>query len=252
MSSPPLTERLRNGKPFLAPFSIIPSMEIVELVAAAGFDGVVLDTEHGAHGNEALAPLILAARANGIYPVVRVRSSDPGWIGASLDAGAAGIIVPQIGSAAEADRAVRAARFAPDGNRGANPFVRAAGYDGRKEWYAQANREIAVLLMIEGASGVAALAEILETPNLDGIFIGPNDLSHSLGVPGEVAHPKVVETIEAIIAVCRAKGMSCGIFSATPDNARHWIDRGVTFVGLGVDTALVLKAMRGAVDGVRG
>jgi 4-hydroxy-2-oxoheptanedioate aldolase len=248
----PLRERLRNGQPFLAPFSIIPAVEIVELAAAAGFDGVILDTEHGAHGNESLAPLILAARANGIYPIARVRSSDPGWIAAALDAGAAGIIVPQIGSAKEAAAAVGAARFAPEGTRGANPFVRAAGYSGRKEWFAEANREVAVFLMVEGASGVADLPAILETPNLDGIFIGPVDLSHSLGVPGEVGHPKVIETIEEVIAACAAKKMSSGIFAATPDSARRWIASGVTFIGLGVDTALMLQAMRGAVEGVRG
>jgi 4-hydroxy-2-oxoheptanedioate aldolase len=150
----------------------------------------------------------------------------------------------------DADRAVRAARFAPDGNRGANPFVRAAGYAGRKEWFAEANREVAVFLMVEGAGGVADLPAILDTPNLDGIFIGPVDLSHSLGVPGEVDHPKVVAAVEGVVAACRAKGMATGIFSATPEGARRWIAAGVSFVGLGVDTAYALQAMRAAVTGV--
>ncbi len=128
-----LRERLKSGAPLLATFSIIPSVEVVELIGLAGFDAVILDIEHGAHGSEALGTLILAAMARGIYPVVRVRSSDPAEIAAALDAGAAGVIVPQIGSLAEAEKAVRAARFAPDGNRGANPFVRGADYSGRLE-----------------------------------------------------------------------------------------------------------------------
>ena len=224
---------------------------MVELIALAGFDGVILDIEHGAHQSEALGPLILAARARGVYPLVRVRSSEPTGIAAALDAGAAGIIVPQIGSAAEAERAVRAARFAPDGNRGANPFVRAADYSGRPEWFAEANREIAVLLMIEGEGGAAALEQILETPTLDGIFLGPMDLSHALGVPGDMAHPEVVATIERVVDACRAKAMTTGIFAGTTEAARRWIGRGVSLVGVGVDTAHLLRALRQVAAEVR-
>jgi len=224
---------------------------VVELIALAGFDGVILDIEHGAHQSEALGPLILAARARGVYPLVRVRSSEPTGIAAALDAGAAGIIVPQIGSAAEAERAVRAARFAPDGNRGANPFVRAADYSGRPEWFAEANREIAVLLMIEGEGGAAALEQILETPTLDGIFLGPMDLSHALGVPGDMAHPEVVATIERVVDACRAKAMTTGIFAGTTEAARRWIGRGVSLVGVGVDTAHLLRALRQVAAEVR-
>lgn len=167
-----LRDRLQDRTPLIATFSIIPSVEVVELIGFAGFDAVILDIEHGSHGSEALGPLILAARARGIYPVVRVRSSDPTGIAAALDAGAAGVIVPQIGSIEEAEKAVRAARFAPEGNRGANPFVRGADYSGRLEWFAEANREVAVLLMIEGKGGLADLDQIAALPHLDGISSG--------------------------------------------------------------------------------
>ncbi|HQZ12194.1 MAG TPA: aldolase/citrate lyase family protein [Devosia sp.] len=217
---------------------------MVEIVALAGFEGIILDIEHGAHQSESLGPLILAARARGIYPLVRVRSSEPAGIAAALDAGAAGIIVPQIGSAEEARRAVAAARFAPEGNRGANPFVRAADYSGRSTWFAEANRDVAVLLMIEGAGGVAELPQILETPALDGIFIGPMDLSHALGVPGDMGHETVIATIEAVIAACDSKGMATGIFAGTPEAARRWMGRGVTLVGAGVDTSHLLAGLR--------
>jgi 4-hydroxy-2-oxoheptanedioate aldolase len=248
---PPLRPRLKNGSPFLATFSIIPAIEIVELVGLAGFDGIILDIEHGAHQSETLGPLILAARARQIHPIVRVRSSEATGIAAALDAGAAGIIVPQIGSAEEAESAVRAARFAPDGHRGANPFVRAADYSGRTTWFAEANRDTAVLLMVEGAGGVEALPEILKTPTLDGIFLGPVDLSHALGVPGETSHPKVIETIEAAIDACEAAGMTTGIFAPTVDMARRWIARGVTLIGIGADTAHMIRAFRETVDAVR-
>lgn len=252
MPLPPLRARLKSGAPLLAPFSIIPSVEVVELVGLAGFDGIILDLEHGAHGSEALGPLILAALARGIYPLVRVRSSEPTEIAAALDAGAAGVIVPQIGSLEEAERAVKAARFAPDGNRGANPFVRGADYSGRAEWFAEANRDVAVLLMVEGAGGVAALPDILKLPTLDGIFLGPMDLSHALGVPGEMGHPKVVAAIEGVIDACTAAGVTTGIFAGTAEAAKRWIGRGVTLVGSGVDTGHFLRALKAAVSELRG
>ncbi len=252
MTLPALRERLRSGPPLLATFSIIPSVEVVELVGLAGFDAIIIDLEHGAHGSEALGPLILAARARGIYPLVRVRTSSPSEIGAALDAGAAGVIVPQIGSLGEADKAVRAARFAPDGNRGANPFVRAADYSGRLEWFAEANRDAAILLMIEGQSALLAAKEIAALPNLDGIFIGPMDLSHALGVPGEMGHPKVVDAITTVIAACKAAGIAAGIFSGTPEAARRWIGEGVTLAGVSVDTAILGRALKAIVAETRG
>lgn len=247
-----MRQRLGAGRVFLAPFSIIASTEIVELIALAGFDGVIIDLEHGAHGSEALGPLILAARARNIYPLVRVRSSEPTGIAAALDAGAAGVIVPQIGSVAEARRAVAAARFAPIGTRGANSFVRGADYSGRAEWFAEQNEEIAVMLMVEGAGGVADLPEILDVPGLDGIFLGPLDLSHALGVPGEMGHPKVIATIEDVLDRCAAKGLPTGIFAGSPEAARRWQERGVTLIGLGVDTAHILGALRAVVAEQRG
>lgn len=251
MALPALRERLRSGTPLIATFSIIPAIEVVELIGLAGFDGIILDLEHGAHGSEALGPLILAARARGIYPLVRVRSSEPTEIAAALDAGAAGVIVPQIGSLAEAERAVKAARFAPEGNRGANPFVRAADYSGRLEWFAEANRDTAILLMIEGQGGLDAMQEIAALHHLDGIFIGPMDLSHALGVPGEMGHSTVVDAIRSVVAACKAKGVTPGIFAGTPEAAKRWIGEGVMLVGVGADTSIVLKALRAVVSETR-
>jgi 4-hydroxy-2-oxoheptanedioate aldolase len=187
-----------------------------------------------------------------MQPLVRVRSSDPTAIAAALDAGAAGVIVPQIGSAAEAEKAVRAARFAPEGNRGANPFVRAADYSGRAEWFAETNRDVAVLLMVEGEGGVRELPQILATAGLDGIFIGPMDLSHALGVPGEMGHAKVVATVEGVIAACAARGITSGIFCGTAEAARRWLGQGVTFVAVGVDTQHLLRGLRQVVGEVQG
>ena len=244
-----LRERLKTGAPLIAIFSIIPAIEVVELIGLAGFDAVIIDTEHGAHGSEALGQLILAANARGIYPLVRVRSSEPTEIAAALDAGAAGVIVPQIGSVEEAERSVRAARFAPEGNRGANPFVRAADYSGRLEWFAEANRDVAILLMVEGRGGLDAVEQIAALPNLDGIFIGPMDLSHALGVPGEMGHPVVLDAIRTVMAACGRAGIVSGIFAGGPA-AKRWMEEGVTLAAVGVDTGHVLNALRQVVNDV--
>jgi 4-hydroxy-2-oxoheptanedioate aldolase len=239
-----LRSRLRQPRPFAALFSIIAAVEVVELAALAGFDGVILDTEHGSYGTETLGPLVLAARASGIYPIVRVRSNDASLIGAALDAGAAGVLVPQIGSVAEAVKALSAARFAPEGTRGANPWVRAGGFGFTQDWFSHANEEAAVMLMIEGASGLAALEGIVQLPGLDSIFLGPVDLSHSLGVPGQVNHPKVHDAIASTLRSAKSLGINVGVFAPTELEAARWLSTGAGFVAVGVDTAHLGRAFR--------
>jgi 4-hydroxy-2-oxoheptanedioate aldolase len=245
---PSLRIRLRQAKRMLAIFSIIPALEIVELAAIAGLDAIILDTEHGSSGSEALGPLIVAAKARRLYSIVRVRANEPSLIAKALDAGADGVLVPQIGSLEEALRAIRAARFAPTGTRGANPWVRAANYSGSADWFESANADTAVLLMVEGEGGVQALAEIIELPDLDGIFFGPVDLSHALGVAGLIDHPLVVGTIERAIAHTSRAGMAAGVFSPTARGGRVWLERGATLIAVGVDTAHIKAGFTRIVD----
>jgi 4-hydroxy-2-oxoheptanedioate aldolase len=223
---------------------MIAAPQIPELLAAAGFDAVVLDCEHGALGPEALDWLVPVCRSAGLPPIVRVRAPEPALIGAALDVGAAGVLVPQIESAAQAREAVTAARFGAGGRRGTNPYVRAAGYHADAGYFARANGEHVVLLMIEGPGGIAALPEILALPGLDGVFIGPYDLSQSLGVPGQVEHPEVLRTVERLVRETASRGVATAVFAPTPALARRWLDLGVRLVGLGFDTAMILDGFR--------
>jgi 4-hydroxy-2-oxoheptanedioate aldolase len=243
-------ERLRTGPPCVATFSMIASPIVVELLARAGFDAVVLDTEHGPLGPESLNILIPAARSAGIAPVVRVRTNDASLIGGALDVGAAGVLVPQVDSADAARQAVQAARFGAGGHRGSNPYVRAAGYAGTRDWFARANADTAVLLMVEGAAGVAALPAILTTAGLDAIFVGPFDLAQALGVPGEVEHPIVIERIEEIVATAAAQKIATAVFAPTPELARRWLAIGVRLVGVSFDTAMALDGFKRVRDAV--
>lgn len=246
-----LKERLRGDQPLLCTFSILPSVEAVEIIALSGFDAVILDLEHGAYGVETVGPLVLAAHARGIHAVVRVLKNDPGMIGAVLDAGADGVLVPQVSTRAQAQAAVDAARFAPVGSRGANSWVRAAGFDGSPDWFAKANETVAVIVMIEGKAGVENMDEIIDTPSLDGVFLGPVDLSHSLGVPGQVDHLKVLEKMNEVIFAAKRKSLTTAVFAPRPEAGRRWIGLGVDMVACGVDTGHLFEGMRQVATGLR-
>ncbi|KAA2252843.1 aldolase [Solihabitans fulvus] len=241
-----LRARLAGGERLLAIFNLIPATEIIELVAIAGFDVVIVDMEHGPHELSDVRQAILAAEAAGLHTVVRVRTSAAASIGAVLDLGANGVLVPQIESAEHAVRAVRAARFAPRGERGANPWVRAARYGQRENWFATADDDVATLVMVEGRAALTELPEILAVPGLDAIFLGPMDLSHSLGVPGQIDHPSVVDRLESAVRLAAGHGVATGLFAPGVGRAAHWWGRGAGLVASGVDTEVIRSAMSGA------
>ncbi|TNM59609.1 HpcH/HpaI aldolase family protein [Aliirhizobium smilacinae] len=239
---------MKQDDPIICTFSIMRSPEAIEIIALAGFNAVILDLEHGPYSIDSLGSLILAARARGIYAIVRVLKNDPVMIGAVLDAGADGVLVPQVSTKSEAQVAVDAARFAPDGMRGANSWVRAADFGGSSDWFAKANREVAVIVMIEGKAGVENVMEIVSTPSLDGVFLGPVDLSHSLGVPGQVDHDLVLEKMRHVLSVAKLHSLATAVFSPTPEASKRWIDMGARIVACGVDTGHLLQAMKSAVS----
>jgi 4-hydroxy-2-oxoheptanedioate aldolase len=230
----------------LTTFCVVPSPEIVELAILGGFAAVIIDCEHGPISPETAAMMTVAAHARGGLAIVRVRRADPSLIGAALDLGADGVLVPQIGSVEEARLALSAARFAPNGTRGANPFVRAADFGANQAWFTEANASAAVLLMVEGPQGLTAVPSILELPGLDCVFLGPVDLSHSLGVPGETEHPRVLAAIEEVVRQSGAKGVATGAFTHTPAGALSWFGRGLRVVALSTDSKLVLDSLRHA------
>jgi 4-hydroxy-2-oxoheptanedioate aldolase len=232
-------------------FVIVPRVEMVEIAAIAGFDLVVLDWEHGPFGVESSPPLVIAGQRLGIFVVVRVPAGRPELIGAALDVGADGVIVPHVDGAERARASAAAVRFSPDGDRSANPWVRAARYSGAAEHFAFANRASACIATIEGASGVEHADEIITTPGVDAIFIGPVDLSASLGVPGEVDHPLVAATISRLIDAAAAHSVAVSIFAPNSASAGRRLGQGARLVLLSVDTALTLSGFTSAIAGLR-
>jgi len=220
-------------------FVIIPRVEVVEAAAAAGFALVVLDCEHGPFGVEALPPLVAAAHAAGVTAVVRVARNDESTIGAALDAGADGVLVPHVGSGQEAREVVRAARFPPQGERSVHPWVRAARYGHEEDFVRSADTRTAVMVMVEGADSTRYVDEIAAQDGIDAVFVGPLDLAASLGYADDPYAPAVLETAGDIIGRVTGAGKAAAIFAPTPEHAQLWLDAGVKLVVLSVDAQLL-------------
>jgi 4-hydroxy-2-oxoheptanedioate aldolase len=253
MSENRLKARLKNGEVVLGPFVNLASGALIEIAAYAGFDFVILDTEHGPLDIPTAENLCRVADGVGITPIVRSRENDPPQVLRALDIGAAGVQVPQICSKAHAEALVHAAKYAPLGLRGVSPYTRAARYfaDGPKI-FERLNEESMVLIHLEGVEGLENLEEIISVPGLDVIFLGPYDLSQSLGIPGQVNDPRVVDRMKEAARQIDSAGLTVGTFADNPEAAKRWIDAGVRYISLSVDTGIYLQGCRSMIQGVRG
>ncbi|MGD0897043.1 MAG: aldolase/citrate lyase family protein [Thermoguttaceae bacterium] len=245
--------KMRRGDFCIGQFLKAASPALVEVMGYAGLDFALLDMEHGPLSYETMEHMILAAERVGIAPIVRVEAVAESAIIRPLDKGAAGLVVPHVDTAAMARDVLRFARYAPLGERGMDLYARAARYSHtpKQEYLKQANQAL-LALQIEGSGGLRNLEEILAVPGSDVIFIGPYDLSQSLGHPGEIEHPEVVAAIERTIAVVRNAGRHVGIYADDAATARKWIDLGVQFIALCVDTTIFYRACKQLVADLRG
>jgi 2-keto-3-deoxy-L-rhamnonate aldolase RhmA len=216
---------------------------LVEICGYAGFDFAIADLEHGAMHTLAAENLCRAADTVGLSPLVRVATNHPAQIQAALDIGSAGVLIPQVQSEAEALAAVRAAKFYPLGNRGLSFATRAGMYGTAGGAITeQMNQQSLVIVQVEGKEGVANIEAIAKVPHLDGIFLGPYDLSQSLGIPGQVRDPQVISLMQQCVKLIRQSGKIAGTYADNPEIAKEWIALGVQLVAVGVDVAVFLKA----------
>ena len=238
-----LKQNWKKGIPTFGPFVGLNAPGICEILGHAGFDYCVIDLEHGAINLEIAENMVRAADAAGIAPIIRVAANKPELIGQALDLGAAGVHVPTISTAEDAQQAVLAAKFSPLGARGVDPAVRAARYSAdRAIFFEKANSETLVITAIEGTGGIANLDEILKVKGIDVLFVGPYDLSQSLGVIGRVRHPRVIEKIKEIVALSKKAGVAVGLYTDTTEVAKEWIKQGILYCCLGVDAAILYNA----------
>lgn len=237
--------RLAAGQMQYGLWSTIPEPTAVEALAGAGFDWMVLDTEHTAVEVSAVLPLLQAMAPWPTAPVVRPWLNDTALIKRHLDQGAQTLLLPYIQSRAEAEAAVAAVRYPPRGLRGVAGTMRAAGYGRVTDYHARADAEICLLLQVETALALTRLEEIATVDGVDGIFFGPADLSASMGRLGQSGHPEVRGAILDAIARLTRLGVPAGILTQDADFARATIDAGARFVALAVDMALLVRAADG-------
>jgi 2-keto-3-deoxy-L-rhamnonate aldolase RhmA len=225
------------------------SPAVAELMAEAGFDWLFIDAEHSTVDTSEMQSLLQAA---GSTPcVIRLAAGEDVPIKKALDIGAAGIIAPQVNSADHARRIVQSAKYAPIGQRGLG-IARAHRYGLKVREYMQtANDDTAVIVQAEHRDAVANIEAIVRVEGVDGVLIGPYDLSASFGMPGAVDHPEVRAAIDRVHAACRDAGLPIGIFGMTADAVRPYIEQGFTMIVAGVDTALLAHAATSLVTVLR-
>jgi 4-hydroxy-2-oxoheptanedioate aldolase len=242
-SLPTFRERLAGEEAVFGVFSKTNDPFFIEILGRSGFDFVILDLEHGPNSIRELYPLVMAAWLNDLYPVVRVGSLEESEVQRVLDLGVAGIQIPHIESEADAERARRYIRFHPQGSRGVCRFVRAAEFSAMdRTRYFAAQNEVASIVMIEGSNGVANARAICQSPGHDVVFVGPYDLSQSLGIPGQVGDPRVTSLVEELVATCRACGRHAGVFVDTIAAARRYQSLGVKYIAYSVDVGIFANA----------
>ncbi len=236
-----IRQALKNGEVKIGSWVQIGSPVSGEILAKAGFDWLAADMEHT---EIELSEFANRARAISNYPVspmVRVCENNTIAIRKCLDCGAQGIIVPLVSSKADVEKAVQACKFPPQGIRG-YAFVQANEWGKSFDAYAQrANEDITVIVMIETKAGVDNIEEILSVPGVDGVFIGPYDLSGSYGVAGQTSHPLVTQAKENILKACQKFHKAAGqhIVLPTKENINEAIAQGYQFIALGMDTVFV-------------
>jgi 2-keto-3-deoxy-L-rhamnonate aldolase RhmA len=246
-----LSQRLGQESPYVGTLVTLASPEAANALAVAGLDWLFVDMEHSPVLDPTAVLRIVEAIAGKVDVLVRVPTNDEAWIKKVLDTGADGVIVPHVSSADDAVRAVNAAKYPPLGRRSVG-ITPAHGYGADFAGYIErANGSTALVVQIEDITAVENLDEIIATPGVDAAFIGPYDLSGSMGRLGQVDDPDVQRAIGRVIDGCAEAGMPLGFFSATTEGARAALRRGVRFLAVGTDLGLLMNAGRDIATSLR-
>jgi len=226
------------------------SAEIPRAFAAAGFDYVFIDMEHGSFDLETVQDMIAAANGAGITPIVRVGEILYSLIARLLDSGAQGIILPRVEDPRILEEAISWMRFPPVGKRGYGVNVTMVDYEGRSfpEIIEHQNRNTLSVCQFETKLAMERADELLSVKGLDIVMVGPADLSIALGIPGEFDHPLLVSTVERLVEKCNQHGVVPGIQTRSVAMSKFWAERGMRFVGAGAEHGLLLEKAKETVS----
>lgn len=232
---------LRAGTPQIGLWSSLSSNYTVEVIAGAGFDWILLDSEHSPADIENLLTQLQAAAPYPTHPVVRIPWNDMVTIKRVLDIGAQSLLVPYVSTADEAKAAVSYTRYPPAGVRGVAGTTRATRFGRIPDYARRAHDQICLLVQVETQGALDNIEAICGIDGVDGVFIGPADLHASLGHPGEIANPNVKPMIDDAIRRIRKAGKAPGILTPNEADARHWLDCGALFVAVGADVGILAR-----------
>ena len=241
-----LREQWAAGRTTMGAWLSVPSSVSAEAAARVGFDFICVDTQHGAIDYQVATTMLQAIALGAGAPIVRVPWNEPGIIGKMLDAGAEGVVVPMVNSAAEAEAVVRASRYAPTGSRSWGPSLTSMRHP---DYFAWARDNVAVIPMIETVEAIGRIDDILATPGVDAIYVGPADLSVSLGLPpgNNDDRPAFTEALETIVAACRRAGVVPGIHASGSLSARR-LEQGFQMITVASDLLSIRSGMAGELD----
>jgi 4-hydroxy-2-oxoheptanedioate aldolase len=236
-------QALQQKRPQIGLWLGLCSSYSAELLAGAGFDWLLIDGEHAPNNVQTVLGQLQAIAPYPSQAVVRPPWNDAVIIKQLLDIGAQTLLIPMIQNAEQAQAAVRATRYPPHGIRGVgSALARASRWNRVPNYLQQADEQMCVLVQIETREAVANLDAILQVEGVDGVFIGPADLSADMGFAGNPQHPEVQRTIDDAIVRISAAGKAPGILMAQPELAQHYLESGALFVAVGVDTTLLARA----------
>ncbi|HME19403.1 MAG TPA: aldolase/citrate lyase family protein [Nitrososphaerales archaeon] len=239
-----LKGRLSSGKTLLGTWVTIGHTDVPDVLEAVGFDWLVFDTEHAPLGPEAVSRMVQAIDSSSVCPLVRVGAADQYLVKSAFDMGAHGVVCPMVNSKEEAAQVVSYAKYPPAGVRGVAPR-KAADYGNTFADYVRtANEATVVVVQIETAEALEKLDEILDTRGVDVAFVGPTDLTMSLGLIDDRGNPRVVEAMKKVVEACARHSKTPGVLAATPDEARRDVKLGFRFIGLGSDTRFMMSGAR--------
>ena len=250
-----IKRKLKAGETSIGLWMSMGHVSIAEILASAGYDWIVVETEHTAIDVSEVLRLLIAIEGRGAVPLVRLAWNDPIQAKAVMDSGAAGVIVPMVNTKEEAELAVKSVKYPPDGFRGVG-LARAQGYGVDFDEYMEcANRDGLLMLQIEHINAVNNIDEILSVPGIDGTYIGPYDLSCSMGLPGQLNHPDVEAAKQKVLEATRQRGLVPGIHLVHPEMAkdelgRH-VEQGYRFIALGTDILFLGDSAREMHDEAR-
>jgi len=239
---------LRENRPLIGCWCSLASNISTEILGYAGFDWLLIDGEHAPNDMASFISQLQALKDSPSAPVVRPPWAEPVIIKRLLDIGFYNFLMPWIENAEQARAAVAATRYPPQGMRGMGTGHRSNRYGYVTDYFTTINDNISVMVQIESAQGVERAAEIAAVEGIDGLFIGPSDLSAALGYLGQPNHPEVQQAMARVLAAAKQNEKPVGILAPGEDDARRYLAQGMTFVAVGGDVGLLRSASRGLAD----